>query len=42
VDGLDEISSTEVRERVRRNEEWRALVPAAIVEIVERVYQCSR
>jgi nicotinate-nucleotide adenylyltransferase len=39
VDGLDEISSTEVRERVRRNEEWRALVPAAIVEIVERVYR---
>jgi hypothetical protein len=28
-----------VRERVRRNEEWRALVPAAIVEIVERVYR---
>lgn len=39
VDGLDEISSTEVRERIGRNEDWRELVPEAIVEIVERVYR---
>jgi nicotinate-nucleotide adenylyltransferase len=38
VDGLDEISSTEVRERVRRGEGWRELVPEAIVEMVARVY----
>jgi nicotinate-nucleotide adenylyltransferase len=39
VDGLDEISSTEVRERIRRNEDWRELVPESIVEIVARVYR---
>jgi nicotinate (nicotinamide) nucleotide adenylyltransferase len=41
VDGLDEISSTEVRERIRRNEDWRELVPASIVEIVEKIYRST-
>ncbi len=35
---LDEISSTEVRTRVARGEEWRQFVPPAIVELVARVY----
>jgi nicotinate (nicotinamide) nucleotide adenylyltransferase len=38
VDGLDEISSTEVRERIRKNEDWRELVPQTIAEIVAKVY----
>ncbi len=39
VDGLDEISSTEVRERIGRNQDWRELVPEAIVENIEKVYR---
>ena len=42
VEGLDEISSTEVRERVARGKEWRALVPAAIVDLVEKTYSGLR
>ncbi len=38
VEGLDEISSTEVRERVALGKEWRGLVPEAIVGMVEKVY----
>jgi nicotinate-nucleotide adenylyltransferase len=39
IHGMDEISSTEVRERIRKTENWKALVPEAIVEIVEKVYR---
>jgi nicotinate (nicotinamide) nucleotide adenylyltransferase len=35
---FDEVSSTEVRDRMKNGLEWRDLVPAAIVELAERVY----
>ncbi|MGC8793857.1 MAG: hypothetical protein ACP5U2_10755, partial [Bryobacteraceae bacterium] len=34
----DQVSATEVRERIRRGEPWRSLVPEAIAEMVERIY----
>jgi nicotinic acid mononucleotide adenylyltransferase len=37
--GLDEISSTEVRDRIRRQKRWEHLVPEAIRPAVERVYR---
>lgn len=36
---LDEISSTEVRERIRNGEPWEHLVPAGIVDHVRRIYR---
>ena len=39
IHGMDDISSTEVRERIRKTEDWQALVPETIVEIVEKVYR---
>ena len=33
-----EYSATEVRERLRRGEEWANMVPGGIVEIVRRIY----
>lgn len=38
----DEVSATEVRERIARGEPWADLVPQAIVTIVERVYSRQR
>ena len=35
----NEVSSTEVRERVRRGEAWEEMVPAAIRPMVERIYR---
>ena len=35
---LGEISSTEIRRRIARNEEWRHLVPRAVAETVARIY----
>lgn len=36
---FDEVSSTEVRERIRRGDPWRELVPAAIREPVAAIYR---
>lgn len=36
---FDEISATEVRERIRKGEQWEHLVPEAIRSIVERIYR---
>ena len=36
--GFDEVSSTEVRGRISRGEEWESLVPARLVEHVRRLY----
>jgi nicotinic acid mononucleotide adenylyltransferase len=36
--GLDEVSSTEVRERIARDEPWEHLVPQEIVEHVKEIY----
>jgi len=35
---FDEVSSTEVRRRIRAGEEWEDLVPAEIVALVREVY----
>lgn len=40
--GFDEVSSTTVRERIARGEPWRHLVPAAIADLVERIYTPPR
>ncbi len=34
----DDVSSTEVRERIRRGEPWESLVPAGIVDHARRIY----
>ncbi len=36
---LDEVSSTEVRDRLRKGEPWQHLVPEAIRHAVERIYR---
>jgi len=36
--GYDELSATEVRERIARGEPWQHLVPAVIVPMVQRIY----
>jgi len=36
--GHDEISATEVRERIARGDAWEHLVPAEIVELVREIY----
>jgi len=38
VEGCDEVSATDVRERIRRGEPWEHLVPAPIVEMVREIY----
>lgn len=38
MDGYHDISSTEVRERIRRGEPWEHLVPPAIVPMVRDIY----
>jgi len=38
----DEVSSSEVRRRIADGEDWRALVPPGIAQIVEDLYQPSR
>ena len=35
---IDQVSSTEVRERIARGEAWEHLVPGAIASTVERIY----
>jgi nicotinic acid mononucleotide adenylyltransferase len=35
----DDVSSSEVRRRIAEKEEWRALVPAAVAEIVRNLYR---
>ncbi len=35
---FDDVSSTEVRERIRRGEPWESLVPAGIVDHARRIY----
>ena len=37
-EGHDQVSSTEVRERIRQGKHWEHLVPAAIVERVREIY----
>lgn len=37
-ESFNEISSTEVRRRIAAGEQWEELVPAAIVEMVRRIY----
>lgn len=39
VDGCDEVSATDVRERIRRGEPWEDLVPRPIVEMVRGIYR---
>jgi nicotinate-nucleotide adenylyltransferase len=39
--GMDEISSTELRERIARGEEWENLVPRTIRERVRQIYSRS-
>ncbi len=36
---FDEVSATEVRERIRKGEQWEHLVPEAIRGMVERIYR---
>jgi nicotinate-nucleotide adenylyltransferase len=36
--GYDEVSATEVRERIRRGEPWEHLVPPRIVEMAREIY----
>jgi nicotinate-nucleotide adenylyltransferase len=38
VEGLDEVSATEVRERAARGESWEHLVPGAVVALARRIY----
>ena len=38
VEGCDEVSATDVRERIRRGEPWEHLVPEPIVEMVGEIY----
>ena len=38
VEGCDEVSATDVRERIRRGEPWEHLVPLPIVEMVREIY----
>jgi nicotinate-nucleotide adenylyltransferase len=38
VEGCDEVSATDVRERIRRGEPWKHLVPPQIVELVREIY----
>lgn len=38
VEGCDEVSATEVRERVLRGKPWEHLVPERIVELVREIY----
>ena len=37
--GFDDVSATEVRDRIRRGEPWQDLVPVAIHEQVRRIYR---
>jgi len=37
--GYDEVSATEVRERIARSEPWEHLVPEAIVPLVRKLYR---
>jgi nicotinate-nucleotide adenylyltransferase len=41
VSGYEEVSSTEVRERISRGESWEQLVPEKIRERVREIYSCS-
>ncbi len=38
VEGCDEVSATEVRDRIKRNEPWEHLVPEQIVRLVRELY----
>ena len=38
VEGCDEVSATDVRERIRRGEPWEHLVPQPIVQMVREIY----
>ena len=38
VEGCDEVSATDVRQRIRRGETWEHLVPRPIVEMVREIY----
>ena len=39
VEGCDEVSATDVRERIRRGEPWEHLVPQPIVEMVREMWR---
>jgi nicotinate-nucleotide adenylyltransferase len=39
--GYDDISATEVRNRIARGESWEDLVPASIVPLVRRIYRAA-
>ena len=41
VEGCDEVSATDVRERIRRGEPWEHLVPQPIVEMVREIYSAE-
>ena len=41
VSGCEEVSSTEVRERIARAEPWEHLVPEGIREKVREIYSCN-
>jgi nicotinamide-nucleotide adenylyltransferase len=38
IEGCDEVSATDVRERIRRGEAWEHLVPRTIIEMVRASY----
>jgi nicotinic acid mononucleotide adenylyltransferase len=38
-EGCDEVSATDVRDRIRRGEPWERLVPQSIVETVREIYR---
>jgi nicotinate (nicotinamide) nucleotide adenylyltransferase len=38
IEGYDEVSATEVRERVRRGQAWEHLVPEPVLEMVREIY----
>jgi nicotinate (nicotinamide) nucleotide adenylyltransferase len=40
--GYDELSATDVRERIARGEPWEHLVPDAIVPLVRRIYRPTK
>ena len=39
LEGCEQVSSTEVRQRVKTGQEWRHLVPEPVIPLIERIYR---
>jgi nicotinate (nicotinamide) nucleotide adenylyltransferase len=39
IDNLDEVSSTEVRDRIRAEKDWQELVPAELHQTIKQIYR---